>query len=198
MKTLQGTRRTPAGQWAAHRDAGGRLRKYSRTTHCCAGIDRGTARRGSGRRYPLRAHRVYGAGAMKPMLKCGLLNQSSSSFFPLPLPLPLGNLRTSEPIGARSASISKGGPCDRASSKAATASFHATRAARCGRIRTRYLSCFCFLVRSHPQSGHEKRYRASRPSSLSRGGPVLTMDSGCGSGGKFAERAASSKSARDA
>ena len=45
---------------------------------------------------------------MEPMLKCGLFHQASSSFFPLPLPLPFGSLCTSEPIGERSAKISKG------------------------------------------------------------------------------------------
>ena len=51
---------------------------------------------------------------MKQMLKCGLFHQSSPSLFPLPLPMPLVSLRKSEPIGARSASVSKGGLCERA------------------------------------------------------------------------------------
>ena len=36
------------------------------STHCCAGLV-GLQRGGSGRRYPLRAHRVHGAGAMEPV-----------------------------------------------------------------------------------------------------------------------------------
>ena len=72
---------------------------------------------------------------------CGLLKQESSSFFPLRFPM--GSLRTSEPIIARSAKISKAGPCERRKSlRAVIASFHATRAAWCGRMRTKYLSCF--------------------------------------------------------
>ena len=98
-------------------------------------------RRGSGRKYPLHAHRVYGAEAKEPMLLYGLFHQSSSSFFPLPMPLLLGSLRTSEPIGARSTSISNGGSCERAkSSSVDTASFRAARAARCGRMRRRNMS----------------------------------------------------------
>ena len=80
---------------------------------------RRTSRRGSGGRYPLRAHRVYGAGAPEHWLKSCLLHHASLSF----CPLPLGSLRTSGPIGARSAKISEGGPCERAwSSRAVIAS----------------------------------------------------------------------------
>ena len=64
----------------------------------------------------------------EPMLKCGLFHQSSSSF--LPLHLSLGSLRTSEPIGASSTSISDGSFCDRAKSPSVDKAAAARRSSR--------------------------------------------------------------------
>ena len=72
-KTTQSTSRTPTGQPAAHRETGVRLRK--KKTH---GNKLSRPQR-TARQYPLHAHRVYGAGATEPMLKCGLFHQSLSS-----------------------------------------------------------------------------------------------------------------------
>ena len=111
------TSRTPAGQLAAHREAGVRLKKKKnslKNSLLCK--PRRTARRWSGRRYPLHVHRVYGAGATEAMLKCGLFHQSVVVvLLSLALVLALGYLRTSEPLRARSAAF-----CERAMSSRVT------------------------------------------------------------------------------
>ena len=86
VKTTQSISRTPTdnGRRTAKRDLGSRKTQF---TAVWASKDCEARKRES-------THRVYGAGAMEPMLKCGLFHQASSSIFPLPWPL--DSMRTSE------------------------------------------------------------------------------------------------------